>query len=210
MRWKPRSPEGGQRIAEIAHDQEGHVLEAAGGGFRQDACRRRAVAGRRDDGLHVEGRSRADDGAHIVRIGDLVESQHDAGAAQGVDGGRGQGIGLESRAPGGRRRAREPVDLVRTDDLRLDRQGRPVPRSASARNSPSPGAGELCAFRCGVPRRPGASRRGSWCRSRSSGARACGSRRPDFPCRTLEFRLAGREGAIAHSGWISVETERGT
>ena len=67
-----------ERVAEIAHDHERHVLEASRGGFRQDACRRRAVPGRRDDGLHIEGRRRADDGAHIVRVGDLVESQDHA------------------------------------------------------------------------------------------------------------------------------------
>ena len=83
IRWKPLS-QGRERVAEIAHDHEGHVPRPPGG-FRQDACRRRAVPGRRDDGLHVEGRSRADDGAHIVRVGDLVEGQNHAGAAQGVD-----------------------------------------------------------------------------------------------------------------------------
>ena len=47
-----------------------------------------------DDSLDRKRRRRAHDGADIVRIGDLVEHQHDALLRQGVDIGREQGLGL--------------------------------------------------------------------------------------------------------------------
>ena len=61
---------------------------------RPGTCRARG-----DDGGGGEGRGGAQDGADIVRIGDLIEHQHDAGGGQILDAGRGQRIGLGDQGP---------------------------------------------------------------------------------------------------------------
>ncbi len=74
------------------------MFERAGRGLRQRAGRVRAVPLRGHDGGGRERRGRAEDGADIVRIGDLVEHQHHALRRQVLDRGRGQRIGFEIEA----------------------------------------------------------------------------------------------------------------
>ena len=73
-----------------------------------------------DDRLHGERGRRAQDRADIVRIGDLVEHQHDAVLGQGVDSRHLQRIGLGQHALMHRVRPELAVDLRRPDDLRRD------------------------------------------------------------------------------------------
>ena len=110
----------GQRAREILHQHQRHKLQRAGGGFRQHAGGLRAVARRGDDRLHREGRRRSHDRADIVRIGDLVEHQHDAFLRQRLDIGRGQGIGLGQQALMHGVGAEPLVDRTRPDDLGRD------------------------------------------------------------------------------------------
>ena len=69
----------GQRAGEVLHQRDRHMLERAGGRLGQRAVERRAVAARHDEAAGAERRGRAQDGADVVRVGDLVE--HDEGPA---------------------------------------------------------------------------------------------------------------------------------
>ncbi|MGY4377209.1 hypothetical protein ACVWZ3_004848 [Bradyrhizobium sp. i1.3.6] len=73
-----------------------------------------------DDRLHRESRCGAQDGADIVRIGDLVEHQHHAFLVQGLDVGRGQGVGLGQQALVHGVGRQQAVDLLGPDDLGRD------------------------------------------------------------------------------------------
>ena len=102
---KPRSFSSVERAREILHRHQRHQLERAGGRLRQHAGRLRAVPRRGDDRLDRERRGRAQDRADIVRIGDLVEHQHDALAAPGRRdraraGDRPRPAGPDARHPG--------------------------------------------------------------------------------------------------------------
>ena len=88
---KPRCLQRGQPARQVLHVDQRHVLERAGGGLGQHAGRLRAVARRGDDAVGGEGGGRAEDGADIVRIGDLVEHQHDAVAGKSSTAGEGSG-----------------------------------------------------------------------------------------------------------------------
>ncbi|MGY4489019.1 hypothetical protein ACVWWR_008210 [Bradyrhizobium sp. LM3.2] len=111
----------GQCAGEVLYRHDRYQLQRAGGGLGQHTGRFRTVARGGDDRLHGEGRSRAQDGADIVRIGDLVEHQHDAVLLQILDVGRGQGIGLGEQALVHRVGRQQPVDLLGPDDLGRDR-----------------------------------------------------------------------------------------
>ena len=84
----------GERARQILHDGDRHQFERARGGLCQHAGRLGAVARGGDDRRDREGRGRPQDRADIVRIGDLVEDEHDAGIGEIVDAGRGQRIGF--------------------------------------------------------------------------------------------------------------------
>ena len=73
---------------------------------------------RGDDRLDRERRRRAQDRADIVRIGDLVEHQHDAFLRQRIDIRRGQGIGLGQQALMHGVRTEPLVDQARPHDFR--------------------------------------------------------------------------------------------
>ena len=73
-----------QRSGEIDHPHPRHPLERAGRGLGDDSAFRRRMAVLGDDSDRSERRCRAQDGADIMRIGDLVEDQQNgalAGAA---------------------------------------------------------------------------------------------------------------------------------
>ena len=123
-----------QRAGEILHGHQWHQLQRAGGRLRQHPGRFGAVTRRGDDGLDREGRRRAQDGADIVRIGDLVEHQHDALLRQRH---RYQASPAARPPPAG-------------PDAR--RRGRAVRRSGSAARFPGSRGGRSC-------RRPAAWRR---------------------------------------------------
>ena len=71
-----------------------------------------------DDGLDRERRCRAQDRADIVRIGDLVEHQHDAFMRQRVDVGRLQRIGFREQALMHGVGPEALIDQIRPDDFR--------------------------------------------------------------------------------------------
>ena len=72
--------------------------------------------------LHREGRSRAQDRADIMRVGDLVEHQHGAFRGDVLDVERGEGIGFHQQALMHGIGPEPRVDRVRPHDLRRDRQ----------------------------------------------------------------------------------------
>ncbi len=110
-----------ERAGDIDHGEIGHDVERSGRGFGQHARFRRGMAVLHDDGRDAEGGCRAQDGADIVRIGNLVEHQHDAAALGGDqdigDIALGQGLALQGRAlmhgPG----RKQPADRVRIGDF---------------------------------------------------------------------------------------------
>ena len=63
----------GERAGQVLHQRHGHVLERARGRLGQRAVERRAVAARHDEAGGAEHGGRAQDGADVVRVGDLVE-----------------------------------------------------------------------------------------------------------------------------------------
>ena len=63
----------GEGARKVLHQRDGNELERAGGGLRQRAVERRAVAARHDQAGGAEHGGRAQDGADVVRVGDLVE-----------------------------------------------------------------------------------------------------------------------------------------
>ena len=79
-----------------AHDRD--QFERAGRRLGQHPGSLRTVPRRGDDGFDGKRRGAAQDRSDIVRVGDLVEHQHDAGRRQFLDVGRGQGIGLRDQA----------------------------------------------------------------------------------------------------------------
>ena len=74
------------------------MFERAGRRLGERAGGVGAVPLRGDDGGGGKGRGRAEDGADIMRVGDLVEHQHNALRRQIVDGRGGQRIGFEIEA----------------------------------------------------------------------------------------------------------------
>ena len=70
----------GERAGKVLHQRHGHVLERARGRLGERAVERRAVAAGHDEAGRAERRARAQDGADVVRVGDLVE--HDDGPAR--------------------------------------------------------------------------------------------------------------------------------
>ena len=105
---------------EILHRDDGHVFERAGGGFRQHAGRLRTVPCRRDHRRHREARRRAQDRADIVRVGDLVEHEHDPGGFELVELGRGQGVGFRQQSVVHGVRPEPVRDRVRSYQFGLD------------------------------------------------------------------------------------------
>ena len=122
--------ERGEPAREILHADQRHVFERAGGGLGQRAGRIRAVALRGDDRRRRERGGRAEDGADIVRIGDLVEHQHDAFCRHGLDRRRGQGVGFQIEALMHGIGQQPFGDRGRPHQFRLDRV---MPSSASRR-----------------------------------------------------------------------------
>ena len=115
---KPWSFSSVSARAQVLHGNDRHQFERARGGFRQHAGGFGAVPRRGDDRLDRERRRRAQDRADIVRIGDLVEHQHDALGRQRSDIRRGQGIRLGQQALMHGVRAEPLVDQARPDDFR--------------------------------------------------------------------------------------------
>ena len=91
-----------ERAREIDGAHQRHDLQRAGGGLGQHAGIGGRVAFGDDDAGNAEGGGRAQDGADIVRVGDLVERQH-----EGVIAAAGQHI-LEGGSSSGATRAAMP------------------------------------------------------------------------------------------------------
>ena len=68
------------RISEVLDPQVGLAFQRARGGLGQRTGLGRGVAGGRDDGARAEHLGRAQDRAHVMRIGDLVEQDQPRGA----------------------------------------------------------------------------------------------------------------------------------
>jgi len=103
---------------EILHGHDRHQLQRARCRFRQHAGRFGAVPRRGDDRLDRKRCRRAQDRPDIMRIGDLVEHQHDALKRQSIDIRRGQGIGLGQQALMHGIRTEPLVDQARPHDFR--------------------------------------------------------------------------------------------
>ena len=71
-------PQSFERAGEIDHSDDRDMFEAAGSRFCHDARHLRGVAVRHDHGIDAKGRRGAQDRADIVRVGDLIEHEHDA------------------------------------------------------------------------------------------------------------------------------------
>ncbi len=84
---------------EVLLERDRHELERAGGRLRQRRIERRAVAARHHETAGSEHRARAQDGAHIVRVGDLIEHHERPAGIRGrrdfVQARLGQRLGLE-------------------------------------------------------------------------------------------------------------------
>ena len=114
---KPRSFSSFSARARFCTVTSGTSSSAPEADFGQHAGGLRAVAGGGDDRLDRKRRRRAQDRADIVRIGDLVEHQHDAFLGQRIDIGRGQGLGLRQQPLVHGVGAEPLVDRVRADDF---------------------------------------------------------------------------------------------
>ena len=87
-----------QRARKILYCDDRNEIERARRGFSENTSCFGRMPRRDDDRAHREGRGRAQDRADIVRIGDLIEHQHNAARIQCV-GGRGrQRIGFRQQA----------------------------------------------------------------------------------------------------------------
>ena len=169
----------GQRARQISHAHQRHQFQRAGGGFRQHAGGLRAVPGGDDDGLDRKRRGRAQDGADIVRVGDLVEHQHDALLRQRVDVGRGQRIDLGQQPLMHGVGAEPLVDGAGADQSPASPGSGCSPRSAAAPRSRSPTGCGSCAADWPAPPSRCASHKGSPARraARRGRARPVGRRR---------------------------------
>ena len=81
------------------------------------------MAGGGDQGRHVEGRTGAQDGAHIVGVRHLVEQHDDAGFLDLVEAGLVQGLGLDQQALVHGVGAQPPVQHIGVDDFGRDAAG---------------------------------------------------------------------------------------
>ena len=72
--------------------------------------------------LDGEGGGRAQNGADIVRVGDLIEYQYDAVGFEFGHSGSGEGVGLRQQALMDGVRPKAGVDDVRTDQFGFDRE----------------------------------------------------------------------------------------
>ncbi len=113
------------RPREVLHGDDRHIFQRTGGGLGQRAGRLGAVPRGRDDSRDAEARCRAQDRAHVVGVGDLIEHQQRGAGGDVGDVRRGQGIGLEieplmdriGRQPFGN--GRRPDDVGRRRDAFL-------------------------------------------------------------------------------------------
>src|SRR6185295_6531876 len=100
----------------------GYEFESAGRGFCEHAGRLWTMAGRGHDRADGEGGGRAQNGADIVRVGDLIEYQYDAVGFEFGHSGSGEGVGLRQEALMDGVRPKAGVDDLRTDQFWFDRE----------------------------------------------------------------------------------------
>ena len=82
---KPKPTSCSERAREVGDVDQRQPVERAGGGLGEDAGLGRGVARRGEDRVGAEGQRRAEDRADIVRVGDLVEDDDEAGFAERLD-----------------------------------------------------------------------------------------------------------------------------
>ena len=158
---------GRQPVREIAHARHREVLDRA---RRRLANRRRdlggAPLGHHDSAAPGE-LGHAAYGAEVVRILDLVESDHErvVGLEQGIRVGVADRPRPRRRCPGGRARPRAPPPRARPRSAPRPRRARPRARLALWRTRAARGAGRA------VPPGPGCARR----RSRAAGGHDSGT-----------------------------------
>src|SRR4029077_10282762 len=110
-----------QSARQVLHGDDRDQFERARRRLGQHAGGLRTVPRRGDDGFDGKRRGAAQDRPDIVRVGDLVEHQHDAGRRQILDVGRGQGVGLGDQALMHRVRRQPCGQRIGPHQLRLDR-----------------------------------------------------------------------------------------
>ena len=87
-----------ERPRQVRHEGDRHEFQRAGRGFGEDAIERRAVPARHDQARGSEHGRRAQDGADVMRVGDLIEHQQGSRAGRRrefLERGLGKFLGLE-------------------------------------------------------------------------------------------------------------------
>ncbi|GFO83070.1 MAG: hypothetical protein A49_26970 [Methyloceanibacter sp.] len=105
--------EFGQGFRQIAHLDDGHEIERAACGFGKDAAEGRAVALGHDQPRRAEGGRRAERGAHIVGIGNLIQHEQRSREVELIQGERIERPRLQKNALMHRVRAELPVQCPR-------------------------------------------------------------------------------------------------
>ena len=114
-----------QRAGDVDRAQQRHGLQRAGRGLGERAGLLRRVAVLGDHRRHAERRGRAQDGADVARVGDLVEHDQRPGPFQRLlQAGRGQRIGEQRGALVGDVAAEQVVEPAALDLLGRHRPGR--------------------------------------------------------------------------------------
>ena len=179
------------------------MFEAAGSRFRHDARHFRRVAVRHDHRIDAESRRRAQDRAGIVRIGDLIEHEHDAASrydVREIEGLERQGFEHDALMHGAR--AKTTGEVLGRDDMGAKAGPRDFAFEPLERRLPwhkYRGFFAACRARPRAPRESHKEQQRRWPRAGTSVpwprrfVRLCPARPDDAPCaRFCGGGLAGR------------------